>query len=182
MTGTPGHVATVKYIVDQLNHPSVGGYYNVTLQDWNATVQESGSAGFVANDKNQSIVLAEFSPSTVGTVVAPLVVVGNSGCNSTDYSADVRGRIALILRGSCTFNQKSALAGAAGAVGAVVYNNIGGPIAGMTLSPERLPIGQTVPTVGVSREDGLIFKDAIVAGTTVTGRLLVLTVIKTVTT
>ena len=59
----------------------------------------------------------------------------------SDYPAEVQGKIALISRGECQFGLKSALAGAAGAVGAVIYNNVPGQLAG-TLGPDERPEGR----------------------------------------
>lgn len=87
-----------------------------------------------------------------------------------DFPPEVNGKIALILRGDCTFGLKSALAGSAKAVGALIYNNIPGPLSGTLGSPSD-PNGPYPPTVGVSKEigDGLAAR----AGSeTLTGELL----------
>jgi hypothetical protein len=96
----------------------------------------------------------------------------------TDFPSSVAGKIALIQRGSCNFVNKSALAGKAGAVGAIVYNNIGGQLTSMTLGPDPSPLGPIVPTVGISRELGLDLVSQIAKGTTVTGKLFVKTIIE----
>jgi carboxypeptidase Q len=49
---------------------------------------------------------------------------------------------------------KSALAGAAGAVGVLIYNNVEGPLEGDLAQPTR-PEGPYTPTVGLSQADGL---------------------------
>jgi len=59
------------------------------------------------------------------------------------------GKIALISRGSCSFSNKSTNAEAAGAVGAVIYNNVEGDLSG-TLGDAA----NYVPTVGISQADG----------------------------
>jgi carboxypeptidase Q len=67
----------------------------------------------------------------------------------------VEGAIGLILRGTCDFGQKAALAGAAGAVGALIYNWDVGGLPGRTLGPpENHPEGPYQPTVGISDTDG----------------------------
>ena len=45
-----------------------------------------------------------------------------SGCEAADFTGFVAGRIALVQRGTCTFQQKVANAVAAGAVGVVIFN------------------------------------------------------------
>lgn len=81
------------------------------------------------------------------------------------------GAIALVSRGTCEFGLKSVLAGNAGAIGVIIYNNVDGPYAG-TLGSATRPEGDYPPTVSLSKADGL----AILAGITsaTTGKLTVL--------
>jgi aminopeptidase Y len=85
-------------------------------------------------------------------VFGPLVLVANDGCSENDYPATIEGAIALIERGACAFGDKSALAGKAGAIAAVVYNNVEGSTNGGTLGS---PSKYHVATFGISREDAL---------------------------
>jgi Zn-dependent M28 family amino/carboxypeptidase len=80
-------------------------------------------------------------------------VDADPGCTAADFASQVyTGRIALILRGGCTFAIKSANAAAAGAVGAIVYNNVPGVVNGTLGGPGATPIptGGTSPEVGES--------------------------------
>jgi hypothetical protein len=77
--GSLGHEATVDYLYKQLTDPSLGGYYNVTLQPWSGIVQKSGTGSLFVNGKNTSITIGSYSPS--GTYRAPLALAGNLGCN-----------------------------------------------------------------------------------------------------
>lgn len=70
-----------------------------------------------------------------------------------DFSADVKGKVALIQRGTCDFGAKAARAGAHEAIGAVIYNNGPGELRGTLGAPES-DIGPYVPVVGISQEDG----------------------------
>lgn len=45
-----------------------------------------------------------------------------SGCEASDFPAEVAGNVALIQRGTCTFAQKAQNAEAAGAVAAIIFN------------------------------------------------------------
>jgi len=65
---------------------------------------------------------------------APLVYVGR-GCAADAYLADPSGKVALIDRGSCTFNEKYQKAVGAGAVGVVIANNVDGFFAGGGIAP-----------------------------------------------
>lgn len=71
------------------------------------------------------------------------------------FDPGVAGKIALIHRGSCTFALKSALAQLSGAVGVIISNNLptGLPPLGGT---ELIPM--TIPTVGISFDDGAAFE------------------------
>jgi hypothetical protein len=69
-----------------------------------------------------------------------------------DYP-DLTGKIALIKRGDCEFGLKSALAGAAGAVGVLLYNNLPEAL-NPTLGVPTRPEGPYPPTLGISGTDG----------------------------
>jgi aminopeptidase Y len=84
-------------------------------------------------------------------VLAPLVAIANSGCRAADYPASTTGGIAFVRRGECSFGDKSAAAGRAGARAAVVYNNAPGDLSG-TLGE---PSADHVPTFGLALEDAL---------------------------
>lgn len=62
---------------------------------------------------------------------------------------------------------KSALAGAAGADAAIIYNNVEGPLAGTLGAPPR-PEGTYVPTAGLPLANGTALLNAINSGTAVT--------------
>ncbi len=90
---------------------------------------------------------------TTGTF--PLVRTGtpattNDACDPLPADS-LTGSIALVRRGACTFHVKTANVQAAGAIGAVLYNNVPG-----ALSPTvtgAVPI--TIPVVAISGGDGI---------------------------
>jgi minor extracellular serine protease Vpr len=80
------------------------------------------------------------------------------------FPASVRGKIALIARGSTVdagaagtglFVNKAAQAAAAGAVAAVIYNNVDGELSGVTV------YASTIPVLGISKANGEYLKSAI---------------------
>jgi minor extracellular serine protease Vpr len=78
------------------------------------------------------------------------------GLGCAAFAADsLKGKIALVQRGTCLFSEKFANAKAAGAVGVVVFNNVAGAAAGMDVGEE------TLPGLGVSRNDGFTIRDEI---------------------
>ncbi|MED4081397.1 S8 family serine peptidase [Halalkalibacterium halodurans] len=69
---------------------------------------------------------------------------------------DVEGKIALIVRGEIPFVEKAENAKAAGAVGAIIYNNVAG------VQP-TVP-GLAIPTIMLSNEDGLKMRNELENG------------------
>ncbi|KAI4176358.1 MAG: hypothetical protein LQ343_001097 [Gyalolechia ehrenbergii] len=173
--GGPGHNATVNYLYDQV--AALGGYYNVELQPF-VELYTSGSASVKVAGADQGASLFTYSPS--GNFSEPLVAVANFGCEAADYP-DLAGKIALISRGSCQFGLKSALAGAAGADAAIIYNNIDEELAGTLGAPPR-PEGAYVPTAGISLAAGTALKDSLAGGATVTADIDVVSVMENRTT
>jgi len=72
----------------------------------------------------------------------------NQFCGTSTRNAALSGNIALIARGTCSFEEKVANAVASGAKGVMVYNNAAGPL-GMSLTNTY-----TVPVVGLTQTDG----------------------------
>jgi len=111
---------------------------------------------------------AEFGPTTFD-VTGDLVLV-NDGLGTTSDGCEaiansVTGKIALIDRGSCAFVTKALNAQAAGAIGVVIVNNVGG--AGPVIMGGAGAV--TIPVLSISLEDGDILKAAL--GGTVTLQL-----------
>jgi hypothetical protein len=89
----------------------------------------------------------------------------------TDFPASVTGKIALIKRGTCTFGVKIAQAGAAGAAGAIIYNNDVGPVGSGTLGAISQLQGPYVPMGGLSGTDGTALVAALSTGVEIIGKL-----------
>ncbi|PMD51227.1 putative leucine aminopeptidase 2 [Hyaloscypha bicolor E] len=164
--GTPGHNATVNYLVDTL---TATGYYDIEVQPFTVP---SASA-----DLSVDGVTYEAAPMTftaAGTPSGPLIPVANIGCDAADYPAELAGKIALISRGTCTFATKAALSKAAGAIGTVIYNNVEGLLQG-TLGGE----GNYAPTVGISQADGQTLLALVASGTATAGLIVELSEVLT---
>ncbi|KAF2155446.1 Zn-dependent exopeptidase [Myriangium duriaei CBS 260.36] len=146
--GSVGHNATTKYIYDSI--ASLGDYYTVEYQYFVETFS-GGNVTLSVDDSPVAASLFTYAPN--GRVEGTAVVVKNLGCNATDFPTNVAGSVALISRGSCEFGLKAALAGAAGASGALIYNNVNGSLAG-TLGSVSRPEGKYPPVAGLSLEDG----------------------------
>jgi extracellular elastinolytic metalloproteinase len=93
------------------------------------------------------------------------------GCTAytTTGAAAVKGKIAVILRGNCPFVEKITIAQDNGAIGVIIINNApgAGPVNGGGVPYKEI----TIPTVGLSFEDGKILLDKM-ATEDVFGRLV----------
>ena len=148
---TPGYEASADYIAGKLR--AVG--YDVSTPEFAYQAEIVEVATLTVGGATVEIIPMSFSPSTPqGGVSGPLVVApadGSAGCEAADYGgADLTGAIALAQRGTCPFAQKAAVAADLGAVAAVIYNNVDGPLDG-TLGDAA---SARIPTVGVTQADG----------------------------
>jgi hypothetical protein len=90
------------------------------------------------------------------------------------YLADPAGKIALIVRGLCRFDNKIAWAQLNGAVGAIVYNNttgqilMGGDNPVQQGSPAVIGTQITIPGISVEQTTGLAMVNALDSGEVVT--------------
>jgi Zn-dependent M28 family amino/carboxypeptidase len=152
--GGGGHNATVDYLYNTLKSLK---YYDVVKQPFTEIYSEG--TGSLTVD-GQTIAAQTLTYTPAGEATRPLVAVANLGCDAADFPATVSGNIALISRGTCTFAQKAINAKAAGAVGAVIYNNAAGELAG-TLGE---PFKEYAPVVGISQADGQALLTKLAAG------------------
>jgi aminopeptidase Y len=134
--GTSGYDASAEYVAGKLRKAG----YSVTLDPINFVegwVENSpptldltapSTKSYVPNDD-----FFTFQPSPPGDVTAQVqgvdltlpptpVPTSTSGCEASDFSGFVAGRIALIQRGTCPFVTKVRNAGFAGASGIIVFN------------------------------------------------------------
>ena len=190
-TETPGYTASVAYVAERMRRAGLD--VEVTqfdMPDWkenappvfqqlspDATTYTPGTA---ANDDSAAVdyIAFEYSP-TKAVASAPVVPTNDivmtepytntSGCEPEDFPAETSGAISLIQRGTCGISNKLANAQAAGAVGAIMFNQG---------TPDRLnavfragPTNLTIPSVFTSFAVGKDLYDAITAGETVTMRL-----------
>lgn len=115
------------------------------------------SAGFL------SMLPAAFGPAFPSTVLeAPLVLFQDGtetpgtaarACSDPTNAEDLTGRIVLIRRGDCFFDQKTLRAQEAGALAVIIANNVGNDLLTMAASGEvATPI--TIPAVFIGQSDG----------------------------
>ncbi|RXF74343.1 M20/M25/M40 family metallo-hydrolase [Hansschlegelia zhihuaiae] len=184
--GTPGYRASKDYVKDRLR--AVG--YAVELQKLSAfqftertwavmarlspspkdfellddfrTMEFSGS-----DDVSARLILAR------GIEIPPAATTSStSGCKPKDFSRRVEGKIALIQRGGCDFVVKARNAEAAGAVGAIIFNE-GQEGSQETLSGSLREPGVKIPVLGASYAVGEELYDQVKSGVSVRMRVKV---------
>ncbi len=134
--GEPGYLASVNYVADLMRAAG----YRVTIQNYGlayagfgsrpvfteitpATTVYSVGTDFDASLAGSGDVTAQLQP--VGGIVIPATATPTSasGCASGDFAGFVAGRVALIQRGSCSFDQKAGFASTFGASAVVIFND-----------------------------------------------------------
>ena len=145
--GTPGHEASVDYVAGHLRDAG----FVVETPSFTFERETVRTQTLTVGGTDVAVTPMSFSPSSpAGGATGPLVVATGNGCAAGDYPAGATGSIALVQRGVCSFAQKQAVAGEAGALGAVIYNNVEGELNG-TLGDLAAGV---VPTVGITKADG----------------------------
>jgi Zn-dependent M28 family amino/carboxypeptidase len=132
-SGQPGYQASVDYVRTTLRRAG----YRVTVQTFPFLAfypAGPGSLAAVAPQPAQYVWEEDFAyadQTDPGNVTAPVVPVdlalgaGNtstSGCEAEDFAGFPAGAIALMQRGTCPFGDKATNAAAAGAAGAIIFN------------------------------------------------------------
>ncbi|KAJ1326503.1 aminopeptidase Y [Microdochium nivale] len=159
VVGTDGHKKTVEYIAETLE--SLGDYYTLEYQDVFTPATISSSSSLTIGGQTIEAGGLEFSNNGTWANL-PVVPVAALGCEAANYP-NLTGSVALIARGTCPFAEKGRLAGEAGAVAAIIYNNAEiGKTGGTLGGPNDL-----ITVAGISRPDGLRLVEAISNGQTV---------------
>ncbi|MET7368390.1 M28 family metallopeptidase [Streptomyces sp. NPDC005566] len=152
--GSLGHDASAAYVYRQLQKAGYQVGYQAFDFVYTETLAEKLSV-VSPTPRDISIKAMTYTKSTKeGGIRAALVAVpadATTGCEAADYaSATFTGKIALIKRGGCSFAEKQAAAGVAGAAGAVIYNNTEGVLSG-TLGDVA---SGKIPTGGLLQAEG----------------------------
>lgn len=151
VAGGPAEWAARDYIAAQMESYGL----EVEFQAFPITYFEDfGSTLEVVGGPALSPITMMFSPP--GEFTAEMVYCGLG--YPADFPAEVAGKIALIRRGLIPFWQKTQNAAAAGALAAVIYNNIAGPLYG------TLTFITDIPAVGITQDEGTILLNLLAAG------------------
>ncbi|KAI0804011.1 peptidase family M28 [Xylaria sp. FL0064] len=177
--GSEGHRRSLEYIASEISR--LGDYYTLSTQPFPAVMGQVFEYRLVlGHTVPESALPMSLTPPTTGKepVYGDLVLVDNQGCDSSDYPESVSGNIAFILRGTCSFGTKSALAGKAGAIAAVVFNSETGGLSG-TLG---VPSSHHVATFGLSGKDAEPIVEKLKAGDTMDSIAFIDSVVTTINT
>ena len=180
--GEPGYLASVNYVKALMDAAG----YKTTVQEYPIdyfaylsppTLTQSAPApqtftlnvDFTAAQSLGTATNATVQP--VGGIIIPPTPSpsSSSGCTSADFSGFTPGNIALIQRGSCNFGVKVQNAEAAGASGAIIFNE-GNPdrtdLLGIGIfDAAGNPFTPSIPVAGVSFATGQTLYDEYNAGT-----------------
>ena len=164
--GTPGYDRSADYVAEKLKEAG----YTVRLEEFDFPVFEERQPPVLvtihADGRHETAAKADFrtlSYSGSSDVTARLRGVdlrlsaspppsSNSGCEPDHFKNFERGALALMRRGSCTFQVKVDNAIAAGAAGAVIMNE--GIDGRVDRTSGRLRKAVAIPVIGVSYELG----------------------------
>ncbi len=107
-----------------------------------------------------SVALASFGPDVIThPLIGDIVYYSNPDPGCTPYPAGTfNGKLALIDRGTCFFENKVYHAQLAGAVGVIIVNNVPGPP--VTMGSANV-YAISIPVVMISNTDGAIIKNLI---------------------
>ena len=132
-SGLPGYDASVDYVVNRLEaagyDPVVQPFDYLAFKPLGPSALEQTAPAQVTY--TEGVDFGAIDQSDPGDVTAPVTAVdlalgiGNtstSGCEPEDFGGFPEGNIALLQRGSCTFELKAENAAAAGATGIVIFN------------------------------------------------------------
>ncbi|MEM1439825.1 MAG: S8 family serine peptidase [Pseudomonadota bacterium] len=139
-----------------LTPPSLAGRYASTEAQFTPQLTDTGS------------ITANVVRVDDGDTSSPAGEAGSirDGCQTLTNANEVDGRIALIARGACTFDEKITNAETAGAVAAIVFNTTGDPV---------LMVGDgtdiNIPAVSIGAADAALIVDALADGETVQATL-----------
>ena len=137
---------------------SLGGNVTVNIATNASGAATSTASSVVSALQNNALVGARLAPGNDGTGVVGSMT---STPLTSEFPADVRGKIALIERGDLTFILKTQNAQGLGATGVIVYDNTPAgdpftPAFGTFTNPSAVP--DFIPFAFISQVDGLSLK------------------------
>lgn len=153
--GSPGHQGTIDYLLAQFE--PLLEHFDVTVQEF-PVIFWRGTGALKVGDLDTGE-LSPFRYSPTATITGQLVHIEGGGCDMAEFGEEVKGKIALISRATqkqatCGTSDRAVNAGEAGAIGAVLYNDVPGrPIGSYRKAEPGKPA--YVPAIGIRLEPAL---------------------------
>ncbi len=166
-SGTPGYAASVRYIKRQLEEAD----YRVKQTTFDFPYYQKNAPGqfsqtqpvirsfvegtdFETMDFSGSGTVTAVVQGVAGGLVLPPTGGSKNGCDPADFAGFTAGNIALIQRGTCTFQIKAENAVAAGAKAVIIFNEGNTPsrqdvFVGTLGSPQAVPVIFVTHALGV---------------------------------
>lgn len=141
--GTVGSPSTYEGALSVASISGVKSNYIVSDEGYVFYYIESNNSTGVAYNFADMLDLPQTGSKTIEYVTVP-----GAGLNINYSTIDVKGKIALVRRGTNSFEDKARIAAEHGAIGAILYNNVSGEIsmsAGNNLA---------IPFCSISQDDG----------------------------
>ena len=173
-SGFQGYGASVQYVLTQLRaagyNPTTQVFSFVTFQELSDPVLQEISPTAKEYSQDEFITMNYSGSGDTGTrTIVPVDVnLGNpaastSGCESGDFAGFPAGAIALMQRGTCTFAAKANNAEAAGASGAIIFNQgtpgrtdvVAGTLGETAQDGDPNPPDVTIPVTGINFAEGV---------------------------
>ena len=150
--GVPSVLSPGLPVVQVTSPPAIAGPLQFGTAAFGPSIQAASASG--------NVVAAEDVIEVGGTAT--------DGCSPFANAGAVAGRVVLIERGFCGFAQKARNATEAGAVAAIIYNNLANANAGPPGMADDGINGAfvTIPTVSLRRADGLAIVAQLASGVT----------------
>jgi len=175
-SGTTGYDQSVSYVARKLR----GAGYSTTLFpfDFNFFRELAPAELAQVSPTPQTYATGTFTYSGSGDVTAAVTPVdvivpfpptpgSTSGCEASDFAGFPAGNVALLQRGTCTFQVKAVNAQAAGASAVVIFNEGQPGRTDLIVGTLGAPV-VTIPVVGLSYPDGAAIVEQVRGGATVT--------------
>jgi len=172
-SGFQGYGASVQYVLTQLRaagyNPTTQVFSFVTFQELSDPVLQeiSPTPKTYTQDEFQTMSYSGSGDTGERTITPVDVNLGtpsasNSGCEAADFAGFPAGNIALMQRGTCTFAAKANNAEAAGATGAIIFNQgtpgrtdvIAGTLGETAQDGDPNPPDVGIPVTGIDFAEG----------------------------
>ena len=137
---------------------SLAGTYDVSVASWAGALTSVTDTLAIYNDNVANLAATPAYAATYSMYDA---------CESPTINS-VAGKIAVIVRGSCTFVSKAEKAQADGAIAVIIVNHTPG---GGAVAMGGTAGTVTIPVISVSNESGAPIVDALIAGDVITGTM-----------